>query len=270
MLIAQISDMHIRAEGSLAYGRVETATFLARAVDHLRRLQPRPDLILATGDLADGGARDEYRRLRRLLEPLSAPVYLVAGNHDDRAALVSEFSDHRYLPRTGEFLQYTFDAGDLRVVVMDTVIPGKVGGEVCSERLGWLSARLGEARNRPTVVVMHHPPFETGIEFMDGYGFEGGEALGELIAKHPNVEAVLAGHLHRRISVRWRGTVVTTAPSTAHQVALTLAPGARGHFSLEPPACLLHLWRPGQGLVTHTSYIGTFVMHPFREERLAG
>jgi 3',5'-cyclic AMP phosphodiesterase CpdA len=269
MLIAQISDMHVRAEGSLAYGRVETATFLARAVEHLRRLDPRPDLILATGDLVDSGARNEYRRLRRLLEPLSVPVYLVAGNHDDRGALVSEFPDHRYLPRTGTFLQYAFDAGDLRFVVIDTVIPGKVGGEVCGERLGWLSTRLGEARHRPTVVVMHHPPFRTGIDFMDDFGFEGTEALGELIAQHPNVEAVLAGHLHRRISLRWRGTVVTTAPSTAHQVALTLAPGARGHFSLEPPACLLHLWQPGQGLVTHTSYIDTHATHPFREERRA-
>jgi hypothetical protein len=102
---------------------------------------------------------------------------------------------------------------------------------------------------------------------MDDYGFEGAEQLGEVIAQHPTIEAIVAGHLHRRISVRWRGTVVTTAPSTAHQVALTLGPGARGHFSLEPPACLLHLWRPGQGLVTHTSYIGEYVTRPFREAR---
>jgi 3',5'-cyclic-AMP phosphodiesterase len=265
MLIAQISDLHVRPEDSLAYGRVDTATFLARAVDHLRRLEPRPDLVLTTGDLVDGGGREEYRHLRRLLAPLPMPVYLVAGNHDDRAALVDEFSDHRYLPRSGEFLHYVFDAGDLRVVVMDTVIPGKVGGEVCDQRLGWLSARLTEAPRRPTVVVMHHPPFSTGIEFMDDYGFDGGAPLGALIARHDNVEAMLAGHLHRRISVRWHGTVVTTAPSTAHQVALHLEPGAAGHFSLEPPACLLHLWRPGHGLVTHTSYIGDYPAYRFRE-----
>jgi 3',5'-cyclic-AMP phosphodiesterase len=267
MLIAQISDMHVTRDGVLAYGRVEPGTFLARAVAHLERLRPRPDLVLATGDLVDSGAPDEYERVRRLLAPLSMPVCLVAGNHDDRAALVSAFSDHGYLPRAGEFLHYVVEAGDLRVIVLDTLVPGKVGGEVCGTRLGWLSARLDDARGWPTIVVMHHPPFETGIEFMDAYGFEGAAELGEVIARHPNVEAVLAGHLHRRISVRWRGTVVTTAPSTAHQVALDLSPQAPGRLSLEPPACLLHLWRPGQGLVTHTSYIGDYLTHPFREGR---
>src|SRR5712692_163669 len=110
MIIAQISDLHVKVEGALAYRRVETAAFLARAVDRIRRLSPRPDLVVATGDLVDGGRPEEYRRLRQLLSPLPMPVYLMAGNHDDRAALRSAFADHDYLPRDGAFLQYVVDA----------------------------------------------------------------------------------------------------------------------------------------------------------------
>ena len=87
VLIAQITDTHIRPEGSLAYGRVDTSAFLARAVDHILHLDPRPDVVLGTSDLVDGGTPAEYARLRHLLSPLPMPIYLIPGNHDDREAL---------------------------------------------------------------------------------------------------------------------------------------------------------------------------------------
>src|SRR5262245_9072071 len=104
MIIAQISDMHIRAPGQLAYRRVDTAAFLARAVDHVLRMTPRPDAVIATGDLVDAGQPEEYRHLRDLLAPLPMPLYLIPGNHDERGALLREFGDHAYLPRNGQFL----------------------------------------------------------------------------------------------------------------------------------------------------------------------
>ena len=129
---------------------------------------------------------------------------------------------------------------------------------MCAERLGWLAARLDEAPDRPTVLFMHHPPFATGIRHMDALGLAGAEALATLVARHPQVERVLCGHLHRPIQVRWAGTVASTAPSTAHQVVLDLADDAPATFAMEPPACQLHVWRPGTGLISHTSYIGRF------------
>jgi 3',5'-cyclic AMP phosphodiesterase CpdA len=93
VLIAQISDTHIKPEGSLAYGRVDTSAFLARAVDHILHLDPRPDMVLGTGDLVDGGLLVEYAHLRHLLSPLPMPVYLIPGNHDDREALREVFAD---------------------------------------------------------------------------------------------------------------------------------------------------------------------------------
>lgn len=266
MLIAQISDTHIKPEGRLAYRHVDTAAFLARCVEHLRALRPPPDVVLATGDLVDGGRPEEYRRLRELLAPLPMPVFLVPGNHDDRDALRAAFRDHGYLPAHG-FLHYVVEGYPARLIGLDTVVPGEGGGWMCEERLAWLAARLAEAPDRPTVLFMHHPPFWTGIGHMDRLGLRNAEALAAVVRNHPQVEGVLCGHLHRPIHVRWAGTVATTAPSPAHQVMLDLREDAPSAFTLEPPACLLHLWRPGVGLVSHLSYIGSFAgPYPFYED----
>jgi hypothetical protein len=100
---------------------------------------------------------------------------------------------------------------------------------------------------------------------MDQYGLDGIERMAEVVKRHPQVERIVCGHLHRPIQVRWCGTVVMTAPSTAHQIALDLGPERPLAFTLEPPAVLLHLWREGLGLVTHTSFVGDYGPHPFRE-----
>lgn len=258
MIIAQISDTHILEKGQIFKDRVDTAGCLARAVHHLSGMTPPPDVVLGTGDLVEGGRPEEYRHLHELLAPLPMPVYLIPGNHDDREALVSEFSDHGYLPRPGS-IQYVVEGYPVRLVALDTLIPGQGGGLLGAERLAWLESRLAEAPERPTVIFMHHPPFLTGIRRMDAHGLADAEAAGKVVRRHPQVERVLCGHLHRPIHVRWAGTVASTAPSTAHQIWLDLredgALGALG-FTLEPPACQIHVWRPGTGLISHTSYIG--------------
>jgi 3',5'-cyclic AMP phosphodiesterase CpdA len=144
-------------------------------------------------------------------------------------------------------------------------VPGDGGGLVCAERRAWLDARLAEAPGRPTVVFMHHPPFATGIAGMDRYGLAEADALAAVVARHPHVERVLCGHLHRSIQARWAGTIASTAPATAHQVALDLRADSRAAFTLEPPGYQLHLWRPATGLVTHTAHVGDFAgPFPFR------
>jgi len=97
-----------------------------------------------------------------------------------------------------------------------------------------------------------------GIDRMDRQGLANAEAMGNVIAQHSAIEGIVCGHLHRPIHTRWQGTVVTTAPSPAHQVALDLDKGEKLGWVMEPPACLLHAWRAGAGLVTHTSYVGEF------------
>ena len=264
MLIAQISDMHVKAEGELLYRRIDTAGFLARAVAHVNALDPRPDIVLATGDLVDGGKPEEYAHLRRLLAPLAVPVHLIPGNHDARDALREAFPDHAYLPPTG-FLQYTIENLPVRLIALDTLVPGKPHGELCAERLDWLEARLGES-DRPTVLFMHHPPFDCGIAAFDNSRLSQGDArLAELVRRHDNVERLMCGHVHRPIQMRWAGAMASIAPSTAHQATLDLHDGATLSMMMEPPGLALHLWRPGTGLITHVSYIGTFDgPQPFR------
>jgi len=259
MVVAQISDMHVLEEGRLLFRRVDTATLLARAVEQIVCMTPRPDVVVATGDLVNAGGPGEYRRLRQLLAPLPMPVYLIPGNHDSREKMRAEFADHDYFPRGDGFLHYVVDGFPVRLIALDTIVPGHDGGLMCDERLAWLDARLAEQPGRPTVIFMHHPPFPTGIRRMDGIGLGGADRMGQIVARHPNVERILCGHLHRPIEARWHGTLVRTAPSTAHQVSLDLAEKPEFlMFAMEPPAFLLHVWDEAFGLVTHTSYVGHF------------
>jgi len=267
MLIAQITDFHIKARGKIAYRVVDTASSLKAAVAALAALDPRPDLVVATGDLTDFGRPEEYELLGELLAPLPMPIYLIPGNHDERDAMRRAFGRDGYLPQEG-FLNYTVEDRPVRLVALDTVIPGESGGRLCAERLAWLDRTLAAAPARPTAIIMHHPPFATGIMHMDAIGLDGSAAFAEIMARHPQVERVLCGHLHRSIQARiGRHAIASTAPGTAHQVALDLRPDGPGAFVMEPPGYQLHLWRPDTGVVTHTGVIGDFAgPYPFFEK----
>ncbi|MGD9884147.1 MAG: phosphodiesterase [Reyranella sp.] len=259
MMIAQITDMHVRPRGRLAYGRVDTNAMLAAAVATLEALPRKPDLVIATGDLTDCGLAEEYEVLRDILDPLSMPVYLVPGNHDRRAELLAEFGPDGYLPTDGGFLHYAVDGHPVRLIGLDTVVPGYGHGEMCAARLSWLEARLGEAPGRPTLIFMHHPPFGAGLADMDRINCRNGVAMAAVVSRFGNVERVLCGHHHRPITVRWAGTIGSVAPSTAHQVTLDLIPDeSPASFTMEPPGLQLHLWSSTAGLVTHTLPIGTY------------
>lgn len=264
MLLAQISDTHIKANRRLAYGIVDTATMLERCVAELLQLKQRPDAVIATGDLVDLGRPEEYGLLRELLSPLSMPLYLLPGNHDERQALRAAFPEHRYLRQWDPFVQYVIEDHALRIVALDSVVPGEGGGALCETRLAWLDEVLAQ-RAVPTIVAVHHPPFVTAIGHMDRLGLVNSEGLAAVIRRHPHVERVISGHLHRPITCRFAGTVASVCPSPAHLVALDLAPDAPDDFVLEPPGFQLHV-QTASGLVTHTAYIGDFEgPYPFRE-----
>lgn len=266
-LVAQLSDLHIKAAGRLSYRVVDTAGMLRACIAHLLALPQRPDVAVFTGDLTDFGRPEEYAVLRELIAPLDMPVYLVPGNHDAREALCEAFPDHAYLRQMPGFVQYAIDAHPLRIVALDTLVPGEGRGELCDARLAWLDARLAEQADRPTLVLMHHPPFTTHIGHMDAQGLAGADALAAVIRRHPQVERVLCGHLHRPIEARFAGTIASTAPSAAHQVVLDLAADARSQFAMEPPAYRVHAYTPATGVVTHTAFVGSFAgPYPFHED----
>jgi 3',5'-cyclic-AMP phosphodiesterase len=223
VILAQISDPHI--DGSDA-----AAEALAAGVRAVHRLRPAPDAVLVSGDLANSGAGDEYATVQELLAPLAMPVYLLPGNHDDPAALPA--------PRV-------FDVADVRLVVCDSTIPGRDEGRLDVE---WLEAQLGDG---PTLVAMHHPPFDIGMPAMDGISIAGPdrEALAALLARSPQVLRVVCGHTHRAAFATIGGCVATTCPGIHLTAKLEIG---REGFELvrEPPAFALHV-SVGGGLVTH-------------------
>jgi 3',5'-cyclic AMP phosphodiesterase CpdA len=265
-ILAQLTDLHIREPGRLAYGRLDTAPFLRQAVDSIGRLKQRPDAVVLTGDLTDFGRADEYAHLADLLAPLVMPVYLMPGNHDDREQLRRSFPAHAYLGTSGH-VQYSVSVGDLQLVALDSVEHGQSGGRLCQERLDWLEAQLHQHADRPVVIALHHPPFQTLIGHMDRIGLrEGAQAFEDLVAGHPQVERIICGHLHRTIYARFGNTVVSTAPSTAHQVCLDLHRDAPSAWVMEPPGFHLHAWSGVGRLVTHAAASGQFDgPHPFHD-----
>lgn len=259
MLFAQITDLHVRVPGDRLDGRVDTGAFLERAVARLNALVPRPDFVLITGDLVDRGNEAEYAHFRRLLEPLAMPARLALGNHDNREAFRAGFPDLGYWDPGEPFVQYALDLGAVRLLVLDTLDQGRSSGALCGRRLDWLAERLAEDRTTPTVVAMHHPPIPVGLPGLDRLRLlEGAERFATLVATAPNVERVLAGHLHRPVTARFAGTVLDVMPGAAHQVHLDPEGSAPLRLVLEPPVLQLHGFVPGAGLVSHKAYIDDF------------
>jgi 3',5'-cyclic AMP phosphodiesterase CpdA len=268
MLIAQLTDPHIRNPGDRAYGVVDTAAHLRAAVDFITSSMPRLDALMITGDLVDFGTAEEYAHFLDLIAPLSMPLLPIPGNHDQRENFAAAFQQLNAWPTTGH-LSYVRDVEAVRLVMLDSTVPGKPYGWACPERLDWIDRVLSDAPRRPAIVALHHPPFATGIRHMDVQGCHDSGGLAEVLRRHPQVLATVAGHVHRTVVTSFAGRPATIAPSPAHAVSLALAPDAPPTFHLEPPGLHLHVWQPDDTspfgrLVTHAVPIGPFPgPHPF-------
>ena len=267
MLIAQISDFHLKPRGELAYAVADTEAPLRRAVDHINRLNPSPDVVLITGDLVDDGAPHSYTFLRELLSPLVPPCYVVPGNHDQKRGLGQAFPEHGYLSRPvraegRDYLCYVLEDFPVRLIGLDTVTPGEHGGGFDGERIAWLEETLSARRDAPTVLFMHHPPFACAIGHMDKEEFRGWRAFEALVADHPQVERVLCGHLHRPVFLRFGGTIASACPAIGMQLCLDVRDDAPSAFTLEPPSVMLHLWVDHWGRKTLLSHLSIIEDYP--------
>jgi len=256
MLIAHLTDLHVRPHGMAANRVSETNMMAARAIDAIRLLDPRPDCVIISGDLTDCGLEQEYAQLKTMLDTLPMPVYVIPGNHDRRENLTRVLAGYPGITEGGKFVQYAVEDHPVRLIALDTVVPGSSSGELDAERLGWLEDTLASHRDKPTIIFMHHPPFLCGIRHMDDIRLlKGAEELAAMVARNPQVERVLCGHHHRPIHMRWAGTIASIGPSVSHQVTLDLRPQDPGSMVFEPPAYQLHLWAEGAGLVSHMAYV---------------
>ena len=266
LLIAQISDLHVKAPGLLAYGRVDTAKALERCVATLNALDPAPDFVVISGDLVDTPSEQEYDHLRRLLKPLKPPFAAIPGNHDSRELMRAAFPQARYAAPSGP-LDQRIELGGLDLLLADSAVPKKPHGELGAPTLQWLDTALASATDRPALLFLHHPPFAAGIWHMDRQNLHNAGQLAEIVARHPRVRLIACGHIHRATLTIFAGRPCTICPAPNHAVDLDLAHLREPSFKVEPPAFHLHAWFEGEGfgeLVIHQVPIGAFDgPHPF-------
>ena len=255
MHIAQLTDCHIVERGERLADRVDTAAALHAAVDHVLAMSPAPDVVLATGDLVNDGRPAQYDQLAEILGRLPFPLFAVPGNHDDREELRRVVPDLPDGADTEGRLDQVIDRYPVRLIGLDTTVPGEHGGRVTTSQMNWLDRVLSADPARPTLVFQHHPPFVTGIDWMDDVGLDGRELEAATLAAHDHVVGVVCGHVHRAITAPFGGTVASCWPSTGPQVALALD-GDRYRYVEESAAVAVHRWHPDHGFVSHLSPVG--------------
>lgn len=263
MHLVQISDSHIEAPGELAYGIFDSAASLARVIEAVNGRDPLPDVVIHTGDIVHHGAHEQYPPARELLSRLNAPVYAIPGNHDSREGFAAAFAGEPWLPTEGSFLHYTVEDLPVRLICLDTVVPGVAWGTLCEERLSWLEARLSEQPDRPTIVACHHPPMATGLTGSTKIGLDaGGRELAAILARHDQVQRVICGHSHRPMTGMFGGTPVWVAPATCYQFEAGTSAERTLALTQEPPGYSLHAWLDdpveGSSLVSHYVPVGDF------------
>ena len=253
MLIAQISDIHIRDHLGMFGELVDTSKTLEKAIKLLNALDPQPDVVLATGDLTDDGTKEQYSQFLEIIAPLNAPLLPLPGNHDDYSEFINAFSSTLPDEIPKNHCSYVIDNFPVRLIALDTSLPGQHDALFSEDHELWRSQVLEQEKDKPTLIFTHFPPFETGINFMDISGLKSADRLEKIIRNNPQVKLVVAGHVHRPIQTSFASTMISVCPSTGNQLKLDLNP-KNGSAVDEPPGFQLHIWKNDR-FVTHTGII---------------
>lgn len=228
--ILHVSDTHFVGEGELLHESVDSDAKLAELFDGFAKSNARPEAIVFTGDLADAGQPDAYERLRAMVEPaaekLGAQVIWVMGNHDERVAfrrgLLDEEADQ------SEPVDRVFDINGLRIIALDSTIPGQHYGEITDEQLEWLAKELEVPAPDGTLLALHHPPVPSPIGLIALVELRQQDKLAEVI-RGTDVRGILGGHLHYPTHSTFAGVPVSVASATCYTQDLNVVyPGARG------------------------------------------
>ncbi|WP_108882173.1 metallophosphoesterase [Anderseniella sp. Alg231-50] len=225
MLITQISDCHIAWPQPDGTDRLRD---LERCVDFVNGLDPQPDLVVHTGDIAHDGARVEYEKAAEKLKELRAELCVIPGNRDDRSKLREVFADRLPANCHPEFVQYLVSTDELCVLMLDTMSTQSNKARLCRARMDHLKGMLEQANGRPVVIFMHHPPFEIAVAPVP-FQFEDRANLAEfaeLLSRHSDVRRIYCGHSHRAAD----GQIAGIAASTISCTAKDLRVGQPGHL----------------------------------------
>jgi 3',5'-cyclic-AMP phosphodiesterase len=219
MIIAQISDTHIDLDSPNGPARLSN---LERCVEDINRLEPLPDVVIHTGDVAHNAKRTEYEMAKRVLSALRCPLHVAAGNRDDRAAIRAAFPANSYLLPDTPFVQYRAETFPVRLIAVDTLSETSNKGDFCQIRADSLGAALAEDTSKPTVIFMHHPPFvvdesDYPVQFDS---WESVERIARALAGQRHVIGMFCGHTHRNVAGEVGGVPVRSMPSVAVDLRL--------------------------------------------------
>ena len=246
--IIQISDTHLVKEGCLVSKTLETAASLKNLVGRISKIKLEVgsiDAIIVSGDISDDGTAESYQRFKSILSSLELPIFLVPGNHDVRSIFRSEFLSAGYLPKAGK-LNWHKKVGEIHIIGLDTLIEGQGGGELDGDTLKFLESTLEKLGNAPTLLMLHHPPFKSGIEFMDAIGLHTGrESFGDILSSYCGELIVVCGHIHTNIITRLRGHTVISAPSTCSSFVYNIHNDAPVEVLKQEGGLILHDWSEG-------------------------
>ena len=262
-VLLHISDTHLIGGGGSLYGAVDADSRLGELLEQLKDSGLRPEAIIFTGDLADKGEPEAYRKLRGLIEPfaaeLASELVWVMGNHDNRAELRRMLLDE--VPSMAPLDRVRMIDG-LRIVTLDTSVPGHHYGELAASQLDWLARQLATPAPDGTILALHHPPIPSVLDLAVTVELRDQASLGRVL-KGSDVRAILAGHLHYSTNATFVGIPVSVASATCYTQDLTVAAGAtRGRDGAQ--GCnLVHVY---QDTVVHSviplgtgKTVGTFV-----------
>lgn len=258
MLIAQITDIHIGFDPEEEPEELNLRRFRA-TLARLLAGPNRPDMLVVSGDLTDRADDESFADVAAMLAGCPFPVWPMVGNHDSREGLFAAFP---YVQGEGGFAQYVVEAQGLRLLLLDTLEPGRHGGAFCEGRARWLAGQLAAHPDTPTVIFMHHPPVVSGVDWMDPAPDEEWIArFANAIDGHRQILAIHCGHLHRPITTTVRGIPLSVTGSVAPLVAMDLRPvdiehpDGRDLITTEPPSYAIHRW-DGRNLVSHYEEVG--------------
>ena len=242
-MIAHISDTH--------FGGPPDARDRAEAVlAHLLALDPRPDVLLVTGDVADHGTPEEYAEARLVLDAWPGPKLVGTGNHDVR----DEFARGLLDREADGLLRLDLDVAGLRLLMLDSLVSARDGrridhGELDEESLAWLDGQLA-SDGRPTFVCLHHPPADIGLGLMAPILLKDPEPLEGVITKHAHVVATLVGHAHTACATTFAGRPLLVGGGVASTVPLDAEPYPVV-WEAGPPTLAFHLLHDDGRLTTH-------------------
>jgi len=251
MIIAQISDTHIAVDIPEAEQRMWD---LARSIANINTLDPAPDVIVHTGDIVHSGQPDEYALAASTLAKARAPVYVVAGNKDNRANLHEAFSSRGYLAPEADFIDYAIDDYPVRLIVLDTLSSSSNRGDFCAERVRRLIDLIDAETTKPVAVFTHHPPFVVTVG-PHPLHFEAPEPMSRLqqaLQRSGRVVAVFSGHVHRPAA----GHVGNIPASVVPCIATTLRKGDYPPHMKSRPIYHVHRFDRDCGFVTETRIVG--------------